>query len=577
MLKNTLLRTVGLGVAALLTVGAATLGAGAALAAPTPGTGNGGNGLLTFNPASAATQGNLKYPTFTTNGGCSASSNAYQVVVTGPGVFGTQPSPILVIANSTQGFSSSAAFTSAASENAILDLQQALGGASSTNLAGEYDYTLNCIDSFTQQVFSTFTGALYFSTPTAYSSTDPNSTTTVVAATQAAGTTKVNATATVTGAGTPTGTVQFKVDGVNSGAPVALVSGVATYQTPSLSAPASHAITANYLPTGAYSASTGNTVNVNVTGVSTVVLTSNAGATVTPNTAIVLTAATGPAGTAGAVDFKRNGVVIPTCAAVAVASNSAQCTYTPTAAETDNFTAVFTPTLVTIGSSTSNTVSVSVSSASATEDIVTKITAQGSLVISVNGCTYASGALSPADGPAVGPLAGASGTVGSTNNTINPCNDVVLPSPTLNGSGQLLVTAGTLKPVTITDTRVPDAPWSFTGQVDDFADFGGAHTLPGSGLGWTPNVIGSNVNNTTIVAGPTVAGDVGPITFSTTGGLKTARAFAYTSANPGTAGTSAAPTGSGLGITQVGGALTLNVPTNSVPGVYVAHLTLTAI
>ena len=48
------LRSVGLGVAALLTVGAATLGASAAIAAPPAGTGNGGNGLITFSPATGS-------------------------------------------------------------------------------------------------------------------------------------------------------------------------------------------------------------------------------------------------------------------------------------------------------------------------------------------------------------------------------------------------------------------------------------------------------------------------------------------------------------------------------------------
>ncbi len=152
--------------------------------------------------------------------------------------------------------------------------------------------------------------------------------------------------------------------------------------------------------------------------------------------------------------------------------------------------------------------------------------------------------------------------------------DVILPTPTLDASAQVLRTSGSLLPVTITDVRVPDAPWSFTGQVDDFSN--GTQSFTGAGLGWSPSITTHNLVGTTPIAGATVAGAEGAgATFPTTGGLKTARAFAYTSA-AGT-GTSAAPTGSGLGTTVVGGGLTLNVPTNTVPGVYVAHLTLTAI
>src|SRR5579864_6015055 len=49
-----------------------------------------------------------------------------------------------------------------------------------------------------------------------------------------------------TPANTPTGTVQFLVDGVNSGGPVTLVGGTATFTTPLLPA-GPHNITANYI------------------------------------------------------------------------------------------------------------------------------------------------------------------------------------------------------------------------------------------------------------------------------------------------------------------------------------------
>ncbi len=55
-----------------------------------------------------------------------------------------------------------------------------------------------------------------------------------------------SATVTLTAsAGTPTGTVQFAVDGVASGSPIAVISGVATYSLPTLTA-GSHTIAASY-------------------------------------------------------------------------------------------------------------------------------------------------------------------------------------------------------------------------------------------------------------------------------------------------------------------------------------------
>lgn len=77
----------------------------------------------------------------------------------------------------------------------------------------------------------------------------------------------VTFTATVTPAGppTPTGTVQFVVDGTNTGSPVALAGGQATFSTSALSGGA-HAITATYSGDSNYQASTSlaltETVNV---------------------------------------------------------------------------------------------------------------------------------------------------------------------------------------------------------------------------------------------------------------------------------------------------------------------------
>ncbi|HAM24036.1 MAG TPA: hypothetical protein DHW34_02040 [Actinobacteria bacterium] len=555
-----------LAVAGLATAGLATITAAPAQAAVigslalTPTTGN-ATSLVTANSSGACDNGTNIKMTVAGTGVQSASEN----------IVGNSP----ISAYSTNG---SGGITVPSAYN-LTDFGN-LQSPALTSYNGRYDFTLVCKAAVGATTYGTFTGGIYFTSSTAYHTTK---TSTVVSGAQTSPTTNTaSLSATVSGSVTPVGTVQFQVDGTNVGTPVAVNgSGVATTVTGALSV-ASHTVDATFIPAttefDGSSATQGSFVTATPFISTTTTLTADKASPVTPGTAITLTAALTPSGATGTVAFKDNGSTISGCSAVSVSAGQAQCVYTPAAEENAVFTAAFT------GSgqyydSTSGNVAITVSNKpAATEDIVTKVTAQGALVISVNGCSYPTprGSAPTGDGPATGPLSGASGTVSSTNNTSNPCNDVVLPSPTLDGSGQLLTTSGSLKPITITDTRTPDSPWAFTGQVDDFATFGGANTFKGSGLGWSPSVTSTNVNGTTVVAGPTVAGDSG-LVFTSNGGLKTARAFAYTSSQTGTAGTASSPTGSGLGSTVLGGTLTLNVPTNTVPGVYLAHLTLTAI
>ena len=80
----------------------------------------------------------------------------------------------------------------------------------------------------------------------------------------------VTFTATVaSAAGTPTGTVQFKVDGTNTGAPVALnASGVATFSIDSLTV-GTHAITADYIGNASFTASSGTLAGGQVVNINT--------------------------------------------------------------------------------------------------------------------------------------------------------------------------------------------------------------------------------------------------------------------------------------------------------------------
>jgi hypothetical protein len=221
MIAKRIGRIAAAGTAAAMLLVVPALGAGQALAAPPAGTGANG-GHLTFDPPTGT---NATFPYFTTSGGCPSTpdggypgNGGYQVTVSGPGLFATGKH--LVIGNSQFNFSTSGAFTTDAASAGILDLQHDLGGTSSVNLAGEYDFTLNCINSVSQAVEATFTGALYFSTPTTYSTTPPAAPVVKTAAT-ATGVYKVGYTLVCGATFTGTGPISYKYAWLNNGVTIA--------------------------------------------------------------------------------------------------------------------------------------------------------------------------------------------------------------------------------------------------------------------------------------------------------------------------------------------------------------------
>jgi hypothetical protein len=136
--------------------------------------------------------------------------------------------------------------------------------------------------------------------------------------------------------------------------------------------------------------------------------------------------------------------------------------------------------------------------------------------------------------------------------------DVTLSDAFLTPSGDRLASAGSLRPVTVTDTRVARPGWNVSGQVTDFATstgdrFGGHH------LGWTPTVV-SSAPQQNVVAGTTVAP-------SFPDGPELSTGATLATAAPGT----------GLGTARLGAELRLELPTETPPGTYRAVLTLTAI
>ena len=139
--------------------------------------------------------------------------------------------------------------------------------------------------------------------------------------------------------------------------------------------------------------------------------------------------------------------------------------------------------------------------------------------------------------------------------------DVVLPAAALNSSGDRWESTGTLKPVTVTDTRVAQPGWTASGQVaEGFRGPDGA-TFPGSHLGWTPTVV-EQASQQGVAAGPVTAPD--------------------TSGKPGaglggSAVLATAPDGAGRGTARLDAGLQLSLPTDTATGTYTGVLTLTAI
>jgi hypothetical protein len=119
-------------------------------------------GTLTFNPANGT---DIIAPIAHTSAGCPTGSDAYDAFVKGPGAFGNGDG-FLMVPNQTPNFSTEHGFDVQFS----LSMKDAATELGTTLVAGEYDVTVNCLDSFSQDVKASFTGALIFTSPTEYHS-----------------------------------------------------------------------------------------------------------------------------------------------------------------------------------------------------------------------------------------------------------------------------------------------------------------------------------------------------------------------------------------------------------------------
>lgn len=508
--------------AAVTTTTVALVGVGAASADTV-------TGQLSMVPGTGSTS---TAPSFTTPTGqiCPAGTTDVQMIVTGgtltedtPGVLAS-PSAVSQVTASNK-----------LNVPAGVTLGTMFADVGVVTINGVYTFHVQCLDGNGQEVRRFDVGATFTSTGSGtatYVASNPAVATSTVLSgptTSVAGS-NVALTAAITPAGA-TGSVQFKDGATNLGAPVAVAGGSATYNTSSLTGGA-HSITAEFIPSGSFGASTSNTLNHTVTTVGTTTTLASNGPTDQYEPAI-FTATVSPA-SAGTVTFKEGATTLGTAP---VNAGVATFSTTSLSVATHAVTADFAPANpAQVDPSSSNTVNHVVdafSGASLTQTVTVTVPA-GALTIVLDDVTSADGLVS-------------------------------LGTAVMDPAGDKLTASGEMDFVKITDTRAGDPGWVASGVVTNFAN--GTDQINGANLGWIPSVVTLSANQAGafVIGSPVAAGFEPTPGTSPAAGLKLSK----------TLGT--APDNSGNGTARLGAHLDLNIPTDVSAGLYSAMLTLTVI
>ncbi|WP_051813863.1 Ig-like domain-containing protein [Kitasatospora sp. MBT63] len=524
-------RAVALGAATVLAAGSITLlGSAAAYADTVPVI-----GTLSVNPATGADD---ELMNVVSSGSCNGGTNL-QLLVFGQGFptdgYGVTPNVAQsVYSPDAQGRLSvplSDTMRSFAQKNGF------------STLSGQYEFHLRCRAKIGATYFGDFVGSVWFTSPTAYTSTDPNApvaqaTTTTLSVTPT-GSATVGSDVTLTAAVSPTaaGTVQFFDGATAVGAPATVAAGQATATVNTL-AEGAHTLKAVFTSTdshflGSTSANVSYTISPKGAQATTTGLVVSPAGSAAKGASVKLSASVAPAA-AGTVEFKDNGTVI---GSQPVAAGAAEFSTTALAEGDHQLTAAFTPADATqYAASASAAVPFTVTPqvtppnpggptppAPVSETITTTV-APGALVISVAGA------------------------------------NVTLPPLTLNNDSTRFATAGPIQTVTVTDTRAGAPGWSVSGQVAQFSS--GTGSINAQNLGWAPNLVSKGDGLKVTLGGQVAPANAVEVNDGGALGLKSSRTLA---------------TATGLGTAKVGADLTLLAPTSTVAGTYQGVLTLTAI
>jgi hypothetical protein len=534
VLNSRFLRSAAIGVATLVGAGTVSLlGASSAMAAS--------GGSITFSQATGQDTTDFGV---STPAACPTTDADVQVVVTGgnfptsPIVFADTKGPISAWPTNANGglniqFGNSMRTLAQNAQVTLLD-----PGANATPpVPTEYTVDVQCTPAF-GAFDEDFSGNIWFTSETAFTTVNPNTpvtpTTTTVAAAPVSPTTvgtPVTLSATVSPAAAA-GTVTF-LDGTTAlGAAATVTNGTASLVTTGLGI-GTHSITAVFTPANAavYGSSTSTALSYVVnpaaaTQTSTALLVAQ-GTSAQQYSEVTLNATLSPSAAAGSVQFLSGTTVLGT---VPVVNGQATYNTSTLAVGTYSFTADFVPTNSTIylaSASAAVPFQVTPFTGSSSTETITTTVLPGALVISI------------------------------------PDQQVTLPSPVLNSSGNLFTTSGALQPITVTDNRAGNPGWTVSGLVSAFTD--GTTQISAENLGWTPTAATGSPGQT-ITEGPVVppANGVAPSDPGTLG-LASSQTLA------------AAAAGAGLGTAHLGANLELNVPTTTTAGTYTATLTLTAI
>ncbi|MEV6304393.1 Ig-like domain-containing protein [Actinoplanes sp. NPDC051861] len=518
-------RTLGVALATAVAATLTLIGT-PAQAAPPAGT----VGSVTADPATGT---DLLAPKVRTSAGCPSTADGYNAYLTGPGAFSAG---YLIVATQDVNFSTTSPFDI----QLRLSFKDAATELGTTIVPGEYDITVNCVDTFLGDVKGTFTGAFWFTSATAYQSTDPNQSEPSTTALSVSPTGPVSAgspvvlRAAVTPA-TATGTVQFKDGSAALGAPVAVSGGAATLTTSALAA-GSHQLTAVFTSTtngvsGSTSPATTLVVEAAPATATATALAVNPSGPVEKFTPVTLSALVVPKAAVGKVQFTDGGQNLG--AAVTVVNGEATLTTSSLEAGDHSFTARFVP---------ADSGAYAGSESTALPLTVTPFT--GGSASQTLSTTVESGALSV---------------------SVESNNPVVLPAPALASDASKLTTGGTLNAITVTDTRAGNLGWNVSGQVSNFAN--GSNSINAANLGWQPKVLDQSPSQE-VTAGAKVdpAAAIAPGAAAPSGlGLASSRTLAV------------AAGGKGIGTAHVNATVSLQAPTTTVAGTYTATLTITAI
>lgn len=434
-------------------VAGAVVVAGAALAAAPANAAS--IGTLSFSPATGDATSLTAY---TASGACPAADTVKVTVVGGSGTGAVLATPKNIVGTQSQILNGQGNVTVAAFQDWTTFAQT--NGL--TNLNGAYNVAIACSSGSSFDGVLTFTGTALANATYVATSVTPIATTTTLSGVPASpinfGTSAtVTATVAATGGGTPTGSVQFKVDGANSGSPVALAGGSATFSTPTSLAAGPHTVSAVYAPdaTGTasgFQTSTSATGNFSINKVTpTVSLTATpqtptsgtcaAGAICADQGTVVALAATvSPSSLAGTVNF-YDGATLLNASPVSVSAGTATYSWTvpPTATVgAHSLSAQFNPAdTVNVATPAPATATLTVNGAS-----VPILTTGNTITVTV--------------------------PVGTLSVTTPAAMTLTFGTPYLSSNGKYFVATGGVQPIVISDTRAGDFGWHVDVAATDF-------------------------------------------------------------------------------------------------------------